>query len=189
MHVHLSQKQRSLLLGFLLVQSLSAQAALVTRTTTSTIGPGLLSSVTFSFAPIADASELVSVSAGTIGGFPEFGTLDFSVLVDYTGGTTQSIYTQHISGSLLPIQQLSTLLHDLSFTTGTINGLTFQATNVVGFSIPLDIPSGTVFTFDTAPAVVGVPEPGSLALLGAAGIAAALVRRRRGACAQPATSE
>ncbi len=167
----MSREQQALVIGFFLMQSIAASAAPVTRTTAADVSlftGASYSSYTFSFDPIADATELLSVSAGSVGGFPESGGYIFSVRVNYTDNTSATIFSQYLP--LDPLQPLAPLLSNLTFAKGTINGLTFSYLN--NFILPKD----TVFTFEAGSTV---PEPSGLALFGAAGLAAWLAARRR----------
>jgi hypothetical protein len=172
--------------ALLLVHSSIVEAVPVTRTESSSIN-GSAPPFTFSFAPIASADSLLSISDGSITE-PEGGT--FSLAIDYVGGASQTL----VSGTLTATSRtvFFTSFGPLSFTPGAINGLTFTGTGTAPFSPELFIPAGTVFTFDAAPGTGGgtVPEPSSLALLLSGGAAGLLNwRRRRLGTVHDATSE
>jgi hypothetical protein len=183
----MSQNEKVLMLAaLLLAHSAATDAVPVTVTETSSVSVLVPPSFTFSFAPIVNADELLSVSGGSF--FTgESGT--FSVDVDYVVGPPQQIFsTALVSFNTV---NLSSSLANLSFTPGTINGLTFNFTNSC-CSGSLTIPQGTTFTFDAAPVRGGAAaEPMSLALILAAAATGLLNSRRRRlrAADQPATSE
>jgi len=78
--------------ALLLVHSSIVEAVPVTRTESSSIN-GSAPPFTFSFAPIASADSLLSISDGSITE-PEGGT--FSLAIDYVGGASQTL----VSGTL-----------------------------------------------------------------------------------------
>jgi hypothetical protein len=168
--------------ALLLAHGAVAEASLVTETNPSNVSVFInqANEYTFSFAPIANADELISISDGSIFN-PEGGTLTLEI--DYVGGIHQPIAT--LSGNFIPLSAFSLV----SFAPGTINGITFHYVGGLSIAGNLMIPAGTVFTFDAV--VSSVPEPSSLALALAAGSAGLLNWRRRRIrpTDQPTTSE
>jgi hypothetical protein len=167
-----TQQKRLLLVGALLLAHAQHASADTIVTVPSNVNSGVSSGspFTFSFAPITAATELLSISAGTFSG-GEGGTI--SVAVDYTNSTTDQLFSQ--SESTFFTVNLASVLQDLSFPQGTIDGLTFGITT---FGSGVDLPQGTTIDFaQAAPA----PEPGSLPVLGVALAGLAMTRRRKSA--------
>jgi len=128
----------------------AAEAALVTRTTTTPIAISNIAT-TINFADLIDADQLVSISAGSVNSF-EGGS--FSISVNYSSGSTVQIFS-NVFAHNEPYRLTS--VPTISFAPGTITGLTFQ-TFIDRVPVPPagTLPTETVFTFRT---VTAVPEP------------------------------
>jgi hypothetical protein len=170
----MDQKYAVLVLACLLGAHSQEAAAVpvdVTRTTTTAVNTGLdNSSVDVHFSsPVGSADELVSISAGNFSDDSEGGT--FTIAVKYDTNATQVLYSNASSELNLNFNTLS----NLTFAIGTVTDVIFSYTS---FADQITIPSGTVFTFRTEVTSTSVPEPASLALVGA-GLAAGLLASRR----------
>ena len=170
------QQIKCLAAALTLFYSGSAPAATVVETVPSTITFPLNGSVTFGFAPVANADQLVSVSGGSIASSE--GLTSFTVTLDYSNASTGQLFNSPFVSSIN--FQLSSL-SNLSFPIGTIDGITFSVAGYDGVG-PHSIPAGTNFTFHTTDSVTsGVPEPATWAMMlaGFAGIGYSFRRRRR----------
>lgn len=172
----MDQKRAVLFLACFLAAAHAQRAAAtpvdVTRTTTSNVTAFEISSSGFDVAlssPVASADELVSVSGGSFGDGSEGGT--FTIAVKYDTNATQVIFSAPGNGSTVNFSSLS----DLTFPLGTVTDLIFAYNS---FADTLQIPSGTVFTFQTE-VTSAVPEPATLALIGTGLIGLLASRRKR----------
>ncbi len=145
-----SRQKRMLLVGALLLAHAQQASADTVVTVPSDVDAFVGSPFTFSFAPITNATELLSISAGTFSG-GESGTI--SVAVDYTNSSTQTLLSEDVPHTYTV--NLSSVLLDLSFPEGTIDGLTFANPNS---SSTVALPQGTLIDFAQA---APVPAPGS----------------------------
>jgi hypothetical protein len=149
-------------------QALAQGMVTVSYTNTSPISDTGVGNDVVSFSEdIPSADELLSISGGSLSGGEG---ASFTLSVQYANSSTQQIYSH---GWNIGETYALTSIPSESFATGDINGLVFDVVNGSGGPpIVLNIPAGTVFTFN-------VPEPvaGALLLLGGAGIWA-LARRK-----------
>jgi hypothetical protein len=165
--------------ALLLTESGGSSANVIETISTATsneVGPGFPVTLTFANpASITNATELLSISAGTVSG-DEGG--NFLLDVQYQGGSTQQIFSTSVAPGGTPVFDLSTIANE-AFTEGTVTGLVFDASNTPqGGTYFFDIPAGTELVFATAP-VSAVPEPASLTLFGSALAFFAAAWRRR----------
>ena len=145
----------------------TASAATDFRTTTSSQSG---ESIDVLFAPVADATELVSVSDGSV--FTgEGASLVVSAITD---GNQIIPLTGSISGGFAVTQSLFDMTLDdfTAFPAQAIKGIRFSMAGVSGCCGSVTIPSGTLFTFT-------IPEPQTALLvgLGLLGLAARGTRR------------
>jgi hypothetical protein len=151
------------------------------NTVTRLAGPvsgDLGSPIDLLFDPIADAFDLVSISAGSVSTAEGGG---FRISVIYVDNTTASVadftlsHTGSKSFSSIPDATFA------SFTMGDVKGLRFShlvGTGQGGSFLSLNVPSSTAVTF-AAIVPAPVPLPASLALLPLGVLALGAVRRRR----------
>jgi hypothetical protein len=156
--------------ALLAVSPMGASAATVLFTLASPINVTNSSSPFFlDIAPdIVNADALLSIDGGTISG-GEGST--FTVSARYSSGPDDLAYqfTFPFEGST--VTRSLTIVPTSSISAGMLTGLVFT------FNKSLNIPAGTVFSFNATP----VPEPASVALWagGAASAALVVVRRRQ----------
>jgi len=146
-------------------QVLASPVPINTITFTNETDYNNLTEVTIPISPaIANADKLVSISEGAATGY-ESGIFTFSV--DYTGNTPAPQQIDSVNSGSLNVN-FNTIVNK-AFTEGDIDGLTFAVTG----NNHLNIPIGTIFTFEV------VPEPATFALagMGAAGMWFAARRR------------
>ena len=168
----MDRKTKITLLGLLLMaaQAGGSQAAQTTFTTTGAISGLYNFTVDLPLVPaVANADELVSISAGDIYTTGGDGSV-FFLSVKYNNASVIQLY---YTISLVEKLSLASVLKDFPFPTGNLSDIIFSDS---GADNILEIPSGTVFTFDTRAAAI--PEPMSLAVLGF-GVAGMLWARRR----------
>jgi hypothetical protein len=169
-------QQIALIAAAVLLASVNgAQAGTVTETTTAPIVFSGPDSETFSFPPIANANELVSISGGSLS-TGEGGTVD--IILDYTNGTTRTLFEHTGAFETIDLSSIS----DIPFPQGSIHGITFTAGEALGLPSGVTVPEGTEFVFRT-----GVPEPMTWAML-IVGIGLLGLRLRMSAGRQAAAS-
>lgn len=196
----MTHNEKLFLIAALLLAHGSAVNAVPVVLTTSSLSPssfaatllgapfddgGSAGNYDFSFnTPIADASELTSISGGSVS-TGEGGS--FQLSVRYTSGTWTQLLSQGFDFRRGSYSFSS--LSRTSFTLGTIDAIRFSLGNEYQY---LSLPQDTQFTFAVTPPITpAVPEPSSVLLMlagGAAGLLS-LRRRRKSAAPQPATSE
>jgi hypothetical protein len=177
--------------ALLLASEGNASATLVTETVTTAILHNVnttsSTSYTFSFSPIANADELVSISGTANVNDPE-GSSTFKVELHYTDGTLQEL-ASHAFGVGFGVFDLSTI-SNVVFPSGTIDELIFTGSGGGGGGLDiLQLPAGTIFSFDAATVTTppSVPEPAPIGpigvgLLGLLGLRAAMRRKRGKSC-------
>jgi hypothetical protein len=149
------------------------------NTVTRLAGPvsgDLGSPIDLLFDPIADAFDLVSISAGSVT-TGEGGGFRISVIyVDNTTASVADFTLSHFDSKSFSSIPDATFA---SFTMGDVKGLRFShlvGTGQGGGFLSLNVPSSTAVTFA---AIAPVPLPASLALLPLGVLALGAVRRRR----------
>lgn len=120
--------------------------------------------VTFNFAPVVAADEVISFSEGFVDNSE--GNRGFSILVDYVDGTSAQIFAQPPSDDSLDFE-LANLSH-LAFAKGDVDGLTFNLSPQTHISVWTEAQVTFHVADVTQPPggpVGGVPEPASWALM------------------------
>jgi hypothetical protein len=159
----------------------SATAEIVTVSTTQQYGPTPLSYDVL-FAPIENAVDLVSISAGSVytGEGPSF-TIEAIASDD----TTVSLFFDPFNPDFFNTVSLASITNNtfIDFSAREIKGLRFTLDQPnPGPGPSLTLPIGTEFVFSA------VPEPAAAVLLGC-GLAAVLIGRRFRKCWSTASSQ
>jgi len=147
----------------------SAVAETITVTTTQQYGPTPLSYDVL-FTPIADATDLVSISAGSVytGEGPSF-----TIQAIGSDDTTVDLFFDPFNYDFFQTVSLASITNNTftDFSAREIKGLRFTLAQPFGPQPSLTLPVGTELVFSA------VPEPAAAVLLGC-GLAAVLIGRK-----------